>query len=331
MVLAPVSTQLGNRRVVIVADGVLQYIPFEALPAPDAVATAVSGQPATSRAAHASLLLRNEVVYQPSASTLALLRGARRRSNAKTVAVLADPVLDDRDGRVRASIAGRANADVPRRASNGELARALRDIGDVGGEDGTLAKLVYSLQEANAITAVAPRGSWMKAVGFKASRATATSPALRQFSIVHFATHGILNDKHPELSGIVLSMVNERGQPEDGFLSLRDIYNLDLPVDLVVLSACRTGIGKQVRGEGLIGLTRGFMYAGSPRVVASLWRVDDEATAELMKRFYRHMLGRNKLSAAAALRRAKIEMIEAGGEWREPYYWAGFVLQGDWK
>jgi CHAT domain-containing protein len=194
-----------------------------------------------------------------------------------------------------------------------------------------LAKLEHSLKEADAITAIAPPGSWMKAVGFKASRAMAMSPALRQFRIVHFATHGILNDKHPELSGIVLSMVDERGQPEDGYLTLRDISNLDLPVDLVVLSACQTGIGKPVRGEGLLGLTRGFMYAGAPRVVASLWSVDDEATAELMKRFYRHMLGRDRMSAAAALRRAKIEMMGANDESRAPYYWAGFILQGDWK
>jgi CHAT domain-containing protein len=155
------------------------------------------------------------------------------------------------------------------------------------------------------------------------------SPTLGQYSIVHFATHGILNDKHPELSGIVLSMVSERGEPEDGYLRLGDIYKMSLPVDLVVLSACRTGIGKQVRGEGLISLTRGFMYAGASRVVASLWKVDDEATTELMKRFYRHML-KQKMPAATALRQAKIEMSELE-LWRAPFYWAGFVLQGDWK
>jgi CHAT domain-containing protein len=167
-------------------------------------------------------------------------------------------------------------------------------------------------------------------VGFKASRATVTSPTLKEFNIVHFATHGILNDRNPELSGIVLSMVNERGQPQDGFLTLRDIYELDLPVHLVVLSACQTGVGQLVRGEGLIGLTRGFMYAGAQSVVVSLWRVDDKATAELMKRFYQHMLGKNKLPAAAALRQAQLEM-QSQHDWQDSYYWAGFVLQGDWK
>ena len=166
--------------------------------------------------------------------------------------------------------------------------------------------------------------------GFKANRAAATDPNLKHFGIVHFATHGILNDKHPELSGIVLSMINERGQPDDGYLTLRDIYNLDLPVSLVVISACNTGIGQSVRGEGLIGLTRGFMYAGAQSVVVSLWRVDDQATAELMRHFYTQV-NINKLSPAAALRRAKLEMMEGHERWRAPYYWAGFVLQGDWK
>jgi CHAT domain-containing protein len=327
MLLDPVLPQLGGKRLVIVADGALQYIPFEALPVPE---TAHPEQSASNPAAHKALLLRNEVVYQPSASTLGLLRGTRRNSPPKTVAVLADPVFDNKDKRVRGSANAQGVALLPG-AEDGKLARSLRDLGDVGDGVFTLSKLEYSLREANAITAVAPPGSWMKAVGFKASRATATSPALRQFSIVHFATHGIVNDKHPELSGIVLSLVNERGQPEDGYLSLRDIYNLDLPADLVVLSACRTAIGKQVRGEGLIGLTRGFMYAGAPRVVASLWKVDDEATAELMKRFYRYMLGPEKMSAAAALRRAKIDFMNGSERWRAPFYWAGFVLQGDWK
>ena len=327
LVLGGVSSRLGNKRLVIVADGALQYIPFEALPLPEAAAP---GGATSGPSEPPVLLSQNEVVYQPSASTLALLRGTHPRNAFKTVAVFADPVFDNKDERVRPPAGGRGAAAAPRPPDE-KLSRSLRDIGDLGDGDFMLPKLEYSLREANAITAVAPKGSWMKAVGFKANRATALSPLLKQFSIVHFATHGILNDKHPELSGIVLSMVNERGEPQDGYLTLHDIYNLDLPVDLVVLSACRTGIGKQVRGEGLLGLTRGFMYAGAPRVVASLWRMDDEASAELMRRFYLHMLGKNKMSASAALRRAKLEMMEAGGLWSAPYYWAGFVLQGDWK
>ncbi|HEX8142364.1 MAG TPA: CHAT domain-containing protein [Pyrinomonadaceae bacterium] len=324
-VIAPASAHLSRKRLVIIADGALQYIPFEALPV-----TTGQGRPTADAAAPTHLISQHEVVYQPSASTLALLRDTPRRKATKTVAVLADPVFDNHDERVRASVKGQNGAALSR-ARSFELDRTLRDVGDIGLESAAfrLERLRYTEEEANAITAAAPPGSWMKAIGFQASRATVMSQALSQFGIVHFATHGILNDKHPELSGIVLSMIKEDGQPADGYLRLGDIYNLELPVELVVLSACRTGIGKQVRGEGLIGLTRGFMYAGAARVVASLWKVDDEATAELMKRFYRCMLER-KMPAAAALREAKIEM-SASERWRAPYYWAGFILQGDWQ
>lgn len=325
MVLGPVSSQLGNKRLVIVADGTLQYIPFEALTVPGATGRT---QAAADDGAYVPLILEHEVVYQPSASALAFLRGMPRARAVKTVAVVADPVFDSKDERVPASVRGAGTA--PAHPLPGDLSRALRDLGDMGDADFKLERLRHTASEADAITAAAEPGSWSKSVGFKARRAAVLTTDLSQFKIVHFATHGLLNAKNPELSGIVLSMVNERGQPEDGFLRLRDIYNLNLPVDLVVLSACRTGIGKLVRGEGLIGLTRGFMYAGTPRVVASLWRVDDEATAELMKRFYSHML-KDKMTAVAALRQARIEIMGAREVWREPYFWAGFVLQGDWK
>jgi CHAT domain-containing protein len=318
MVLGQVWSQLGGKRLVIVADGRLQYIPFEVLPSPES----------SSGGAETLLLARNEIVYQPSASALGLLRGVPRTSSSKTVAALADPVFNSDDERVQPASPKRGGKAVPQ-SSKEKLVGSLRDIGD---DDITLSRLDYSLKEANAITAIAPRGSWMKAVGFNANRATATSPMLKRFSIVHFATHGIVNDRQPELSGIVLSMINKRGQDQDGYLTLRDIYHLDLPVQLVVVSACRTGIGKQVRGEGLIGLTRGFMHAGARSVVVSLWKVDDEATAEFMTRFYSHMLGKNKLPPATALRKAKSEMqAHANERWRAPFYWAGFVLQGDWK
>jgi CHAT domain-containing protein len=146
---------------------------------------------------------------------------------------------------------------------------------------------------------------------------------------VHFATHGILNDEHPELSGLVLSLVDENGKSQDGFLRLHEIYNLRLPADLVVLSACDTALGKEIRGDGITSLSRGFMYAGAARVMASLWRVDDAATAEIMGRFYEKFLQEN-LRPAAALRAAQLEM-ERQPRWHFPYYWAAFELQGEWK
>jgi hypothetical protein len=124
-------------------------------------------------------------------------------------------------------------------------------------------------------------------------------------------------------------MVDRGGKAQNGFVGLQDIYNLRAPVDLVVLSACRTGLGKDVRGEGLIGLTRGFMYAGASSVVASLWKVDDEATAELMKRFYTNML-RGGMTPAEALRAAQ-NSIRDEPQWSAPYFWAAFTLQGDYQ
>jgi CHAT domain-containing protein len=176
--------------------------------------------------------------------------------------------------------------------------------------------------------ALAPSGERLVATDFEANRGRATSLELAKYRIVHFATHGFLNNQHPELSGVVLSLFDKKGEPQDGFLRLHDIYNLKLPVDLVVLSACNSGLGKDVKGEGLIGLTRGFMYAGASSVVASLWKVDDEATSELMRHFYGYML-RDGLSPAAALRKAQVTMSQQK-RWQSPYYWAGFVIQGQY-
>ncbi len=190
-------------------------------------------------------------------------------------------------------------------------------------------RLPFTRREAEAILAVTPASEGMKALDFRASRQTAISPDLAQHRIVHFATHGLLNSEHPELSGVVLSLVDEQGKPVDGFLRLHEIYNLNLPAEMVVLSACQAALGKEIKGEGLVGLTRGFMYAGAPRVVASLWKVNDVATAELMKRFYSGMLKEN-LRPAAALRVAKVAMWKQK-RWHSPYYWAAFELQGEWK
>jgi CHAT domain-containing protein len=192
-----------------------------------------------------------------------------------------------------------------------------------------LIRLRFSRLEADEITRLAPDDKRLEALDFAASRETATSDALGQYRIVHFATHGLINNLHPELSGIVLSLVDNQGRPQNGFLRLYDIYNLRLRADLVTLSACQTALGKKYEGEGLIGLTRGFMYAGAPRVVASLWRIDDRATAELMKRFYQGML-REGLRPAAALRAAQVSMWK-DKRWQAPHYWAAFTLQGEWK
>ena len=208
------------------------------------------------------------------------------------------------------------------------LVQSVRDVG-FGGTASGIPRLLFTRREAEAILPLAPASQRKAALDFDASLATATSPELGQYRFLHFATHGFLNSTHPGLSGIVLSLVDRSGRDEPGFLPAYEIFNLNLPADLVVLSACRTALGKEVRGEGQIGLTRAFMYAGAARVVSSLWTVDDAATAELMKRFYEGMLGPEKKNPAAALRAAQTALRKQA-RWEDPYYWAGFVLQGEW-
>ena len=331
MLLGPAASQLSGKRLLIVADGALQYLPFGALPAPEMKrwgdgATGRKGKPRPVAPSprrpivFTPLIVEHEVVHLPSASALAVLRRelAGRQPAEKAVAVLADPVFSADDTRVKSD--GKTQA-------GGEAAPDLtRAIDDVRGD---LRRLLMTRGEAEAILSVTPPSAGLKALDFQADRATATSNELSRYRIVHFATHGLLNSRHPELSGLALSLVDERGRPQDGFLRLHEIFNLRLPAELVVLSACQTGLGKEVKGEGLVGLTRGFMYAGAARVVASLWRVDDTATAELMKLFYRRML-RDGMRPAAALREAQVEMWKRAPG-RSPYYWAGFVLQGEWR
>ncbi|MBO0783823.1 MAG: CHAT domain-containing protein, partial [Ktedonobacteraceae bacterium] len=266
------------------------------------------------------LIVKHEIIHLPSASALAVLRRelTERRPAPKMVAILADPVFSLDDSRVK--LAGR------HLAQDGNLSDLTRAINDVRGD---LKRLLMTREEAQAISSITPPDEQLEALDFHASRALCTSDALSQYRIVHFATHGLLDSEHPYLSGLVLSLVNEQGQPQDGFLRLPEIFNLRLPAELVVLSACQTGLGKEVKGEGLVGLTRGFMYAGAVRVMASLWQVDDVATAELMKRFYRLML-QEEMRPAAALRAAQIEMLKKT-QWQLPYYWGAFVLQGEWK
>jgi CHAT domain-containing protein len=334
MLLGPVASQLGRKRLVIVADGALQYISFAALPAP----SAGNDEARNSVAEPQPLFVEHEIVSLPSASTLATLRHetAGRKPAAKSLAVLADPVFTDDDTRVRRNV-GKAGAKEKTISADSDetdivslqMTRSGRETG-VPGAEGVFGRLLSTRREATAISALVPERERMQALDFEASRTTALRPELGEYRIVHFATHGLLNNIHPELSGIVLSLVDKEGKSQDGFLRLQDIYNLELSAELVVLSACQTGLGKEIKGEGLVGLTRGFMYAGAPRIVASLWKVDDRATSELMKRFYQGMLGPEALSAAGALRQAQLSIWKQK-QWREPYYWAAFVLQGEWK
>jgi CHAT domain-containing protein/tetratricopeptide (TPR) repeat protein len=369
VILAPLAAELSDKRLLIVSDGALQYIPFAVLPKPQA-----------SKAYGAPLGLTNEIVNLPSASMLAVLQREHqnRKPATKTLAVFADPVFDKSDERLSLArthpkkelpvvaqarnrpgsrgnsstsqtspaalnTQGRSKAAKPQTGSppklttaspqspsaESDLTRATREAG-VKSEGFLLPRIAFTRLEAKAIARLVPASQAKVAIDFEANKTAALSHDLSQYRFVHFATHGFLNTTHPELSGIALSLVDEEGKEQDGFLRAHEIYNLKLPAELVVLSGCRTGLGKEIRGEGLIGLTRGFMYAGASRVLVSLWDVSDEATAEFMTRFYRAMLGKTPLSPAAALRVAQSSMAK-DRRWSAPYYWAAFVLQGDPK
>jgi CHAT domain-containing protein/tetratricopeptide (TPR) repeat protein len=324
LLLGPVAALLGTKRVLIVADGALQYLPFGVLPVP----ASPSGMGPTSPL---PLIIDHEVVNLPSASIVTVIRRelAGRPPASKSVAVLADPVYQPDDVRVKIRAKAALRQAWPFRAPSAGAPRSTVKPASAGGERGELRRLLFSHDEAEAIISGTSNRDGLLALDFGANRRLAMSDMLAQYRILHFSTHGMLDSRHPELSGLVLSLVNEGGQPQEGFLRLHEIYNLRLNADLVVLSACQTALGKDVRGEGLIGLTRGFMYAGAPRVVASLWEVDDAATTELMKRFYRGLM-QEKLPAAAALRVAQLEMLRKK-HWQSPYYWGAFVLQGEWK
>ncbi len=243
-----------------------------------------------------------------------------RKPAPKTLAVLADPVFSRKDDRILSSQPQQNNtATQSANSTRSALEEACL----------TLDRLNYTNQEAEQILALVPANQRLQALGFDASRATASSPDLAQYRMVHFATHGCVKKDQPQLSSVVLSLFDKNGAEADGFLRLHDIFNLNLPAELVVLSACETGLGKDVQGEGLIGLTRGFMYAGAKRVAVSLWSVNDTATAALMKKYYQQMLEKG-VNPVAALRAAQLEMWKTQA-WKAPYYWAAFVVQGEWR
>jgi CHAT domain-containing protein/Tfp pilus assembly protein PilF len=401
MILAPAAAQLGEKRLLIVAQGALQLIPFAALPAPETEGrkdrgikrsrngefeesreSATGGRmniasgflskpalltPSLSQPLHSSvstplrplvsstpLIVNHEIVNLPSASTLAVLRRetAGRKPAPKTIALLADPIFEKNDERLKLTTSQSQNAtqpsDQPDIQSDGQagdqtdgqaqqntrqrprqLLRAIEAFGESNSEF-TFPRLTSSGWEAEQIARLAPSDQVYKALSFEANRQLATSGRLSDYRIIHFASHSFINAAHPDLSGIVLSLFDRNGQEQDGFLRLHEIYNLNLTADLVVLGGCRTGLGKEIKGEGLMSLTRGFMYAGAPRVIVSAWEVQDRPSATLMVKFYRGLLGSKKLSAAAALRAAQIEMLR-DKQFAAPYFWAGFTLQGEWR
>jgi CHAT domain-containing protein len=334
ILLGPVAAQMKQKRLLVVPDGALEYLPFAALTIPRNESSAgLQNIRRTRSASFVPLIVEHEVTSIPSASTLAVLRRELqgRAPAEKVVAVFADPVFDKADERITGNVD--RNAGEHHRAaavSTGEIFAAANRQEATRSSDvsPSLPRLPYTRQEADAILALAPPAGRKAALGFDANRTAAMSDDLIRFRIIHFATHSFLDSMHPELSGIALSMIDRQGKPQNGFLRGHEVFNMKLGAELVVLSGCRTGLGKEVKGEGLYGMTRGFMYAGARRVLVSLWDVQDQATARLMSDFYRGLLGPKRPNTAAALRAAQIATWRER-RWQAPYYWAGFVLQGE--
>ncbi|BAY61224.1 TPR domain protein [Calothrix brevissima NIES-22] len=348
LILSPVKDKLGKKRLVIVADGALQYIPFSALADLNFQPTSTPQQqdkpknscetdrglfrPCTSlddqSFNYQPLLVNHEIVSLPSASTIAIQRQqlANRPQAPQALAILADPVYNATDTRVTTA----QNKQLQKQDSlDLELERsALKRSADSLNRQGWT-RLLGTRKEAETIFNLVPKSKGVQLLDFAANYTAATSSNLNQFQILHFATHGFVNDANPELSGIVLSLVDKQGKDIRGYLRLADLFNLDYPADLIVLSACETGLGKEIQGEGLVGLTRGLMYAGAERLLVSLWKVSDEGTSEFMQEFYKQMWQQNK-SASQALRATQLKMWEQE-KWRNPNYWAAFTFLGEWN
>ena len=301
ILLGAVAKQIEGKRILLVADATLQrYVPFSALFIPGSDVQ--------------RLLEEHEIVNLPTASTLISLRRQNNTSTtaSKMIAAMADPVFSNDDPRLKV------------KSSSVKTNQNSSDVTSLN-----FSRLDYSTQEAEEILNLVPKDSSKGWFGFDVNRENIQNPELSQYKYIHLSTHGFYNDISPQFSGIALSLLDEKGnQVKDGILLTPDIYNLHLSsADLVVLSACRAGVGKEVKGEGLVGLTRGFMYAGAKRAIVTLWSVKDESTSELMKLFYQKML-QEKLSPGKALRAAQLEIYQ-NTQWKNPFYWSAFVIQGE--
>jgi CHAT domain-containing protein/predicted negative regulator of RcsB-dependent stress response len=321
----PAASLIGDKRVLVVADGALNYVPFEAL------VTAAGG--GADYSALPYLVKTNEVVYAPSASVVGVVRKSTVKRTGKSVLLVADPVFNSNDPRAKGAGAAPAAGTADTRGLG--LASALTDVAGTPASQTPatglqLARLTGTRTEAEEIAKLtrASGGTADVWLDLQASEAGVQTKDLKNYAVLHIATHGLLNAERPQFTGLVLSLVgNKTG---DGFLRTDEIFNLKLGAPLVMLSACETGLGKEKRGEGVIGLTRAFMYAGAPTVGVSLWSVADRSTADLMTDLYKRMLTGQGMSAVAAKRAAQQGMI-AGKKYSAPFYWAPFVLVGEWR
>jgi CHAT domain-containing protein/tetratricopeptide (TPR) repeat protein len=324
-VVEPAVSVIGDKRLLVVADGALNYIPFEAL---------LKNGDGADYASLNYLVKTNEIVYSPSASVVAAIRQNSSGAAGKSMLLVADPVFSADDPRVKGSAAATASGET--RGLGLGLEAAVSDVAansDAASASAVglhLARLSGTRTEADEIAKIAKGGGAQADLwtDLNASEDNIKSRDVSSYRYLHVATHGLLDADRPQFTGVVLSLVGNK--TNDGFLRTDEIFNLKLGSPLVMLSACETGLGKEKRGEGVIGLTRAFMYAGAPTVGVSLWSVADKSTADLMTDFYKRLLAPTPTSAAAAMRDAQLSMIN-GKKYSAPFYWAPFVLVGEWK
>jgi tetratricopeptide (TPR) repeat protein len=289
--LGPVFVVASARRWIVVPDAGLHYFPF-------ALLTSVGVQDNGPK----------EIVKIPSASTVDV---ARRTSNvarpAYALAIFADPVFDRLDSAI---------------AKGNRSPEAAGDF---------LPRLLYSSREAEDISRLFPPGQSRLWLRFAATKEAVMGADLQDFQTIHLATHSSTDELNPDRSRIVLSRISRDGKPRPGEVLLKDIYRLKLSADLVVLSSCQSALGKQQAGEGPISLSRAFLFAGAKSVVASLWEVNDDATRELMQKFYTYMRTK-KMPPSTALAQAQTDFRKHSDKrLRNPFYWAGFELYGEWR
>jgi CHAT domain-containing protein len=297
----------------VVAHEALQYVPFAALPW-------------DAGAGSRPLLASREIVRIPSATALAALRDRPPPAPpTRAILVIADPVFSQTDSRVAPQPRTGPDSGQPSIQAPGPLEALSRG----GVETRELRRLPASRDEAEDIVRAAGEDVVTLLSGFEARKERVLGTGTTGYRIIHIASHGLVDGEHPELSAVVLSLVDRNGRPLDGLLLLNDIHRMKLGADLVVLSACDTALGRDIKGEGIVGFTRGFLHAGARRVIGTLWKVDDRATRELMRRFYERLLRQNE-TVGTALREAQLSMA-AEARWAFPYYWAGFELHGDWR
>lgn len=316
MILAGAEIALNAERLLIMADGVLHYTAFAALPRPDG-ATAQRPRP---------LISTMEIVHPPSITAIPLLRqrNGKTESPLETLAILADAIFSREDPRLAQVEFAKDSTEKAVIQQSDRLRSSLKAFSLK-----ELPRLIHSQQEANAISSFLPKPNVLLALGAEANRELLFSAQLRQYDIVHLATHGFSHANQPEFSGIVLSQFGPDGMSRGGAVMLAEISQLQLQASLVVASACRSALGFEVRGDGILGVARAFLSAGASSVLASQWKVDDEATSHLMQHFYRRLLV-GKETPAQALRKAQLEML-SDDRWSAPYFWAGFSLYGDWQ